>query len=216
MCQGQNLHHWLLNKFHPHFLTAACLIQCTYTLRCLPPLIIVVIPKHLNVCILQRVFHLRHSFVHNCHYGRAAFKRQKVSHKSTVKVGNILQSLKVKDAIYIVPDISVKCKSESIHWKKQFARVVFWKVHIFACVPRRCVWQTTHFLRQLNCAVEPNGGDYGRCWVSPRSSKKPPRPMVRRREISLEIFSDIFIFASNSKHKTSQELRMLSRSLSVY
>ena len=79
--------------------------------------------------------------------------------------------------------------------------MVFSKVHICSCVPRRCVWQTTHFLRQLNCAVEPNGGDYGRCWVSPRSSKKPPRPMVRRREISLKIFSDIFIFASNLKHK---------------
>ena len=74
-------------------------------------------------------------------------------------------------------------------------------MHICSCVPWRCVWQTTHFLRQLNCAVEPNGGDYGRCWVSPRSSKKPPRPMVRRREISLEIFSDSFIFASNSKHQ---------------
>ena len=102
---------------------------------------------------------------------------------------------------YIVSDLRVKCISESITEKKQFARVVFSKVHICSCVPRRCVWQTTHFLRQLNCAVETNGGDYGRCWVSPRSSKKPPRPMVRRREISLEIFSDIFIFASNSKHK---------------
>ena len=96
---------------------------------------------------------------------------------------------------YNVPDLRVKV-SELMHWKKkQFARrVVFRKVHIFGCVPRRCVWQTTHFLRQLNCAVEPNGGDYGRCWVSPRSSKKPPHPMVRRRDISLEIFPDTFNF----------------------
>ena len=125
---------------------------------------------------------------------------------------------------YIVSDLRVKFLSELIHCKKEFDRAVFWEVHICSCVPWRCVWQTTHFprqlncvlksayfclcvwqtthfLRQLNCAVEPNGGDYGRCWVSPRSSKKPPRPMVRRREISLEIFSDTFIFASNSKHQ---------------
>ena len=102
---------------------------------------------------------------------------------------------------YSVSDLRVKFLSESIHRKKEFDRAVFWKVHICSCVPRRSVWQTTHFLRQLNCAVEPNGGDYGRCWVSPRSSKKPPRPMVRRREISLEILSDSFIFASKSKHQ---------------
>ena len=130
-----------------------------------------------------------------------ASRVQAAKRRSQAQVNSESRKHLAESKRYIVSDLRVKCISESITENKQFARVVFSKVHICSCVPRRCVWQTTHFLRQLNCAVEPNGGDYGRCWVSPRSSKKPPRPMVRRREISLEIFSETFIFASHSKHK---------------